>query len=396
MRGFRVVRRAPQHRLRLATVGAIALAAIVVPIVALGATRGALAATSPSDPALQQAAAATKRALAGTNRPVDTTPRAAVKGKHLVIVSAGQSSVSAQIPAAAAVDAADTIGWKADVYDGKLIPATYAGLVRQAIAAGADALLLVGIDCQAVKQPLVEARAKGIVVTAVGAFDCSDPAAGGDKQSLFNARLNFGPSSKNVGAWVAGYGTQQANYIIAATKNRAKVLLVTDPEFTTLHYLDQGFRRTIAKSKHSTIAGTLEITAADFTNGQLVPKLQGALLQHPDANWIRSPFTFATTLGVIPALGARAGKIDVMGGEGYAPEIDLLRAGKITAVNVVSAEWESWAAIDAINSVFRHEAPVDSGFGWTMTDRKHNLPASGGPEPSIDYKAGFEKAWGVG
>jgi ribose transport system substrate-binding protein len=101
-------------------------------------------------------------------------------------------------------------------------------------------------------------------------------------------------------------------------------------------------------------------------------------------------------LGVIPALGARAGTIDVMGGEGYEPEIDLLRAGKITAVNVVSAAWESWAAIDAINSVFRHEAPVDSGFGWIMTDRRHNLPASGLPEPSVDYEAAFTKAWGVG
>jgi ribose transport system substrate-binding protein len=254
----------------------------------------------------------------------------------------------------------------------------------------------VGIDCQAVKQPLVEARAKGIVVSAVGAFDCSDPAAGGGKQSLFDARLNFGAASKNIGAWVADYGAQQANYIVAATKNRAKVLLVTDPEFTTLHYLDQGFRRAIAKSGHSKIASTLEITAADFTNGQLVPKIQAALLQHPDVDWIRSPFTFATTLGVIPALGARAGQVDVMGGEGYAPEIDLLRAGKITAVNVVSADWESWAAIDAINSTFRHEAPVDSGFGWIMVDSRHNLPASGQPEPSIDYEAAFAKAWGVG
>jgi len=228
----------------------------------------------------------------------------------------------------------------------------------------------------------------------VGAFDCSDPAAGGSKQSLFNARLNLGPSGTNLGAWVAAYGAQQANYIIAASKDSAKVLLVTDPEFTTLHYIDQGFRRTVARS-HTKIADTLEITAADFTNGQLVPKIQAALLQHPEVDWIRSPYSFATTLGVIPALGPRAGSMDVMGGEGYEPEIDLLRAGKLTAANVVSADWESWAAIDALNSTFRHEAPPDSGFGWIMVDHDHNLPASGTPVPSFDYRAAFEKAWGV-
>jgi ribose transport system substrate-binding protein len=354
------------------------------------------AAGNGRSPALRRAIAATNLAYKGTNRPVDPTPRPAVKGKHLVVISAGQASISAQVPVSGAVDAARTIGWNVDVYDGKLVPATYAGLVRQAVAAGADALLLVGIDCQVVKQPLEEARAAGIVVGAVGAFDCDDPAAGGDKESLFDAKLDLGPSGRNVGAWVAAYGATQANYMIAKTGDAAKVLLVTDPEFTTLHYIDEGFRRTISRSKGSTIVSTLQITSADFVNGQLVPKIQAELVKHPDVNWIRSPFTYATTLGVVPALGAGSADVDVMGGEGYEPEIDLIRAGRVTASNVVSADWESWAAIDAINSTFRHEAPVDSGLGWIMTDRRHNLPPSGTPEPSIDYRAAYEKAWGVG
>jgi ribose transport system substrate-binding protein len=338
---------------------------------------------------------ATNRAYDGTNRPVDPTPRAAVKGKHLVIVSAGQASGGAGEGVEPLVDAAETIGWDVDVYDGKLTPATYPGLVRQAVAAGADAIVLAAIDCQAVKRPLEEARAEKVVVTGVGAFDCSDPAAGGSDRDLFNARINFGPKVKNVGAWVAAYGDAQANYVIAKSKNQAKVLLVTAPEFTTLHYIDQGFRRTIRRSKGSEIVSTVEVTTADFVNNQLVPKIQAELLRHPDVDWVRSPFAYATTLGVVPALGSRASGIDVMGGEGTAPEIDLVRSGKITATNVVSLEWESWAVIDTVNSVFRGEEPVDSGFGWVMTDRDHNLPPSGLPQPTFDYKAAYEKAWGV-
>jgi ribose transport system substrate-binding protein len=369
-----------------------AAAALTIAVASGWTSAGGAAATGP---ALRKAIAATNRAYEGTSRAVDATPRPAVKGKHLVIVSAGQSSISTQVPTDAAVDAAETIGWNVDVYDGKLTPANYPQLVRQAIAVGADAIMLVAIDCQDVKQPLEEARAKRIVVTAISAFDCSDPAAGGANKYMFNASINYGASGKTSGAFVASYGTDQANYIIAKSNNKAKVLLITGPEFTALHYVDKGFRDTIGSSHGSTIVSTLNITLADFLNSQLVTNIEAELLRHPDVNWIRSPFTYATTLGVIPALGSRAASVDVMGGEGYAPEIDLLRAGKITAVNVIPAGWESWAAIDTLNSAFRREKPADAGFGWTMTDRGHNLPVSGMPEPSFDYKTAYEKAWGV-
>jgi ribose transport system substrate-binding protein len=48
-----------------------------------------------------------------------------------------------------------------------------------------------------------------------------------------------------------------------------------------------------------------------------------------------------------------------------------------------------------MNSLFRKEAPVDSGIGWTIADRTHNLPASGEFIPPVDFKTEFRKAWGV-
>jgi len=91
----------------------------------------------------------------------------------------------------------------------------------------------------------------------------------------------------------------------------------------------------------------LDITTADLTNNQLVPKIQAELLRHPEADWIRSPYTYATTLGIVPALGTRSGDIRVMGNEGFEPELDLIRTGKVTAVNVFFSDWAAWAGIDA-------------------------------------------------
>jgi ribose transport system substrate-binding protein len=372
------------------------VALVVAALVTAAVSAGPAAADSKSAAALRAAVAATNQAYKGTYHAVDPTSRPAVPGKHIVIISAGQSSPSAQVPADGAQDAAKAIGWTTDLYDGNLVPATYPGLVRQAIAAGADGIVLVAIDCQAVSQPLQEAKAKGIAIIGLGSFDCNDPKGGGAKTGLFSAQINFGSKESNLDQLVASYGADQANYIVAKSKNKARVIMVTDPEFTTLAYTDEGFRKVIAQSGGSKIVDTLNITTADFLNGQLVGKIQAELLKHPEANWIRSPYTYATTLGIVPALGGNPNGIKVMGGEGYTPELDLLRQGKITAVNIFASDWEGWAAIDTMNSVFRKTPPADSGLGWVMADAQHNVPASGAFEPPINYRAQYRKAWGVG
>ena len=85
-----------------------------------------------------------------------------------------------------------------------------------------------------------------------------------------------------------------------------------------------------------------------------------------------------------------------MGGEGFAPELDLIRKGTVTAANVISSDWTGWASVDTMNSLFLKQKPVDSGIGWTITDKTHNLPASGEFVPPVDYKSSYKKAWGVG
>ena len=269
--------------------------------------------------ALPAAIAATTQAEKGTNRPVDPTSRPAAKGKHIVVISSGQASISSSVPSNGAVDAAKAMGWQVDLYDAKLNPSLYAPLVRQAIAAGADGIVLDAIDCQTVQQPLQEAKAKGIVVVAIYAFDCNDAHAGGAAQGLYSGFINFGPKATNVDTFTESYGADQANYIIAASNNKAKIIAIQDPEFTVLYYTLQGFKNTIDASGGSQIVDTLNITTTDLATGQLVPKIQAELLRHPEANWIKSPYTYATTLGIGPALGTKAGQIKRDGRRGLRP-----------------------------------------------------------------------------
>lgn len=351
------------------------------------------------DPArvLAEARASTASALQGTDRSVDATARPIVKGKKVAIIVTSMVVDSSKVPALGAEEAAKAAGWSATIYDAQLAPARFPDLVRQAVAAGADGIILTTVDCKNAKQPLAEAKAKGVAITAIYAFDCDDPRAdpANVSEPLFSVNTNFGPEGTDLVKFTKQYGADQANYVIANSDNKAKIIVINSPEFTVLNYTTDGFKERIEQSGGSEVVATLDATAADIANQQLQPKIQAELLKHPEATWVKSPFTFVTTLGIAPALGSRAGQIKVMGGEGFPGELDLMRQGKVTAANVISSTWTGWAAVDSLNSYWHNQKPVDSGIGYTLVDKDHGLPASGPVEPSVDFRAAYKKAWGV-
>jgi ribose transport system substrate-binding protein len=348
--------------------------------------------------ALKAAIAQTNIGYKGTSTNVNPTPRPAAKDKTIAIISAGQAADSNSVPVAGATEAATAIGWKWSIYDAGLNPAKYAGLVDQAIAAHVNGIILDAIDCADVKGPLEQAKAAGIAVTAMYAFDCDDPHTGGGTLSLFSGVTNYGAKNANLDKFTESYGADQADYIIAKSDNKAKIILIQDPEFTVLYYTALGFDNTIAASHGSQVIATLDITQADILDGQIVPKIQAEIQRYPQATWIKSPYTYATTIGIVPALGTNPTHIDVMGGEGFYNELDDISSGKITATNAISSDWTGWAAVDTLNSIFNHTKPVDSGIGWTLVDKTHNLPTNpmANYEPPIPFQSQYEKAWGVG
>ena len=55
------------------------------------------------------------------------------------------------------------------------------------------------------------------------------------------------------------------------------------------------------------------------------------------------------------------------------------------------------AAIDTLNRFFNGAPAVPEGVGMALITKGHNLPASGDEyEATIDFKAAYMKAWGLG
>jgi ribose transport system substrate-binding protein len=245
-----------------------------------GSTSGTGGGDGSDQPA--KAEAATQEAFKGTNRNFASTPRAAVKGKKVTVISAGQAASSSSVPSNGAVAAAQAIGWQVDLLDAKLDPSNYAPLVRQAIANGVDGIVLDAIDCNTVKQPLEEAKAKGIAIVGIYAFDCTDSQAGGGTEALFSANINYGPKAVDPDAFAGVYGADQANYIIADSANKAKIIAIQDPEFTVLYWTLKGFADTIEASGGAEIVSTLEVTVADLSNGRSCRRSR-PIVKHPEA-----------------------------------------------------------------------------------------------------------------
>jgi ribose transport system substrate-binding protein len=334
----------------------------------------------------------------GTLTSPDPTSRPAVKGKKIVIISGGQSSISSSVPVNAAADAARKIGWKVTIYDSQLNPANLPSLVSQAIASGADGIVA-DFDCYNAKAQLEQAKAKHIVVVPIYAYDCNDPFAGKPgTPPLWTGYPNYGAAAnKNLGAFAEQYGFAQGQAAIAATGGKAKVVFFNDLEATVLYYTGTGFKNAIKQC-----SGCKIVDEIDFKGLDLGPTLQQraatAILQHPEANVVKSPFTAATLLSIAPAVqqSGRESKLYVMGGEGFQPELDLIRNHQgVNAVMISPSDWTGWAAIDTMNSLFRGEKPAFSGLGWQLVDPTHNMPASGPWKSPVDFEAIYEKAWGV-
>jgi len=341
----------------------------------------------------EAAKAATTKAYASTEMSVDTTSRPAAKDKHIAVISSGQSVLGHQLTSDAAVAAAKAAGWKVDLLDGKLNPATYGEMIRQAMTSGVDGIILEGMDCNLVAQPLREAKTRKIPVVGLGALDCDDPLLNaGDP--LYSAVDNFGVPAKDNGVFTEAYGRDQANYIMTDSNNSAHVLMLNDLEIALLQYSTKGFKDQMEHSGGSGTVDELDFKAADI-GPTLVQEIQAELLKHPEITWIRSSFSFATLGGVVPAIAAQPGKYKVLGGEGLPPEIDLVRQGAVTAVLYLDTPRLAWSAVDNMNSVFRSESTKASGVGWILVDKTHNLPATGQPTSSFDYQAAYKKAWGI-
>ncbi|MDO0930721.1 substrate-binding domain-containing protein [Streptomyces sp. DG2A-72] len=367
-----------------------------------GCSSDTSAATGPSSgkpnqnsaAAVAAATAAVESAVKGIGGPVPTTGPPAAAGKKVWVISAFEQVPNLSSLTRQAREAGKELGWKTSVCDGRNnANGAWAGCVRQAVAAKADGIVLESVDCAPVKAALGEAKQAGIKIVGLTAFDCDDPTQGGGK-AMFDASASFVSSVPSTAEFFRQQGKLRADWLIAKSQGKAKVLHVAFRGVALGEYLAEGFEKEMATCSGCTVAGTVDITPQDVP--QIRQKFESALTKLPQVDAVAVDVDFMATAGIQAALvSANRPGLSVAGGECSLDSLGYVREGKGVQMCIGSSLGrQAYAAVDALNRVFAHAAPAPSGLGWQVVTRDDNLPKAGeGYEDPTEYRAGFRALW---
>jgi ribose transport system substrate-binding protein len=327
--------------------------------------------------------------------PPDSGPKAE-PGKFVIYLSCGEASAGCSGPGKAAKEAADVLGWKFKVIDGKYgVGGAYITGMKQAVAQQPDAILTYALDCSVLKAGLDAAKAANIPVLSLLASDCNE--AGETGPDLLIDPI-YSDKYKTADEFWRAWGAMRADYLINALEGKAKVVNMYFDD--TVPGVNQGFTDELAKCPDCEMVVNEGIPLADagIPNGPVVATAKAALLKNPDANALVAMYDGQVLgTGLLNWLKNSPYKdsVTLVGGEGSDAGMEALRQGPPPTAEVgYSNGWVSWAAMDAINRHLNDSPQVSQGLGFRIID-KSNVPA-GGYESEFDYEAAYKKAWGVG
>jgi ribose transport system substrate-binding protein len=372
-----------------ARLGCTITAAIVTTVAATAWSGSSKAADDSS--AVDAAEAKAYKFIAGTETKPPVSGPKAVAGKSIYVISCGQAVPRCSLQANAAVEAGKVLGWNVTLVDGAFgTDDGYNKGIRQAIAAHANGIILVSIDCNMVPQPLREAASAGLKVMGQNGFPCADD------PSLMTP-MNYSSRTPSLASFGQAEGVAQADYIIAKTNGKAKILNFRFVDNTFAIQITNGFSSEIAKCAGCSVKEA-DVALSDYgTPSGFSRKVSSALLAAEDVDAVRVPLDSFITEGVGQAVvnAGKAASTLVVGLEGFEANLNLIREKRGQSATIASdQQWIGWGSADAMNRVFAGGEPAPAGIGFKLVDADYNLPPSGDYHSAVDFKSAYKAIWG--
>lgn len=331
--------------------------------------------------------------LEGTFRPPPDDGPAAVEDVEVYVVSCGQLLESCSVLVDGVLDGAEAIGWDATLVDTQLDFAAAGDAVRQAMAAGADGAIVVGVDCQHFTGALDEAVAAEFPVVVLNAFDC-DVTSDGAEEARFDAQVDFTEGDGDAVADARRFGAAKADWAIEQTDGELQVISLVQDDLLAITLLGEGFAMGVEACGSCEVVEEVAFTTSDLLDGTLPQKVAQAIVQHPEANAISFPYAATVDLGLPGVADAGRDDLLVLGAEGAPSQYELLDQGEIDMVMAFPATWTGWAAIDALNRILAGAPTVDEGVGYQLLT-EGEAPDDGDFEGPYDFRATYEEVWGT-
>jgi ribose transport system substrate-binding protein len=307
-------------------------------------------------------------------------PAPAVSGKRVVIISCAQAAEGCKRVAQGYSEAAESLGWEAEVVDGKGTPDGMAAGLEQALTTKADGVLMAFIPPALVTEDLKRVRDAGIPVIDVGA-------------ETEASQVDYDVSESTV-----AQGKSLAAYVTKESGGKAKIAILDDPEFPTITSRLRGFREELERlCEDCEIVETQKFAITEIgTNlgGKVVSMLQS----NPEIDWVVAAYDAAATPMVTAITnGGLADRVKLVSFDGNSQNFDFIRNGNVQVASAAnSMEWMGWAGVDQLNRIFGKKQKVDQ-LAPIRLITKDNLPPEGeNYTGDVDFRAEYEKLWSGG
>lgn len=319
-------------------------------------------------------------------------------GKNVWQIIVGLGSPSTLLWSNGMKAAGEELGWDVHVFDGQYNPSKWLEGVQQAVAANADGIVLIAVDCAPVKAGLEQARKAGIKIAAIQSADCND--SNPNSQPLFDQTVKYNVGDGSLHGLVDQIDYSQADWVAKQTDGKAKIIILNSDELLVIKWQTEAFKKRLAEiCPDCEIVEQVEFKTADLLGPDLRQKIEQSLLKHPEANAFVSPFDdpIVSSGGDAAIRGTgRSDQISVIGATGTAGSLKQIADNKgLDATVTLPFEWEGWALADTLNRAFAGQASENSGIGIGLVDKDHppKTTSTGEFDPPVDFKAAYKEAW---
>ncbi|MDT3446330.1 MULTISPECIES: substrate-binding domain-containing protein [unclassified Pseudofrankia] len=307
-------------------------------------------------------------------------------------------------PSKAVAEAGGRIGWEVKIFDGQGDPTVQNNGIRSAIANDADAIVLVAVDCQAVRGALEQAKQAQIPIYGTFSMDCNEAGQTGPK--LFDAWAASDPERSQYSEYIANVRYPvTVDWIVDQVGPEAHVLISDYSDTLFGKTLTAAMQNALAEGCPQCTATKFSFNTADSLNGNLRGKTAAALTKDPSIDVVTVVTDFQVSVGIGPGVTQAGRPVLIAGYEGLSANIkEISSGGPQSLATGFPTRWVGWQTIDELNRIFNNSPLVDEGMGLQAIDATHNLPAvttfyDGNVDakglPRQDYEANFLRIWGV-
>lgn len=300
-------------------------------------------------------------------------------GRTVSIISSSQASDGTSLAVAQAVEAAQALGWTAQVCDGRGDPAVYDQCVRSAVASGVDGIMAVSVPPALIRPALQLARDQGIPFVSESDTSTADP--------LVSAVAPL--------PWAA-QGGAVAKWIARDSGGTAKVFVIRNDEFAGVKERSDALVAELAKCPGCEILDEQQIVYTEALSPRIGQIIKAASDRFgPQLQYVVSPYG-ATESFTVPALRA-LGRDDVKLADFESQEQQTrnCRSGDVDVLGASLVSWHAWAGVDQLLRVVEGAPPVDPGYVPHFLATPQSCPGTGTVEDlvQLDFRTHYQRIW---